>query len=102
MSTIEPLQTALVHRILNGQGKAPASERQNAFSNTGLSGPVATLIEKVVNHPATVTDADIDETKATGLSEDQIFELVVCAAVGQASRQYDAAMAAVDAATKGN
>ena len=102
MSTIEPLQTALVHRILNGQGKALAFERQNAFSNVGLNGPLAKLIEKVVDHPAAVTDADIDATKATGLSEDQIFELVVCAAVGQASRQYDAAMAAVDAATKGN
>jgi len=102
MSRTEQLQTALVHRILNGQGKAPASERQSAFRNVGLSGPLAKLIEKIVNHPAAVTDDDIDATKATGLSEDQIFELIVCAAVGQASRQYDSAMAAVDAATKGN
>jgi AhpD family alkylhydroperoxidase len=33
---------------------------------------------------------------ASGLSEDQIFEIVVCAAVGQATRQYDAALAALE------
>jgi hypothetical protein len=37
---------------------------------------------------------------ASGLSEDQIFEIVVCAAVGQATRQYDTAFAALEAATE--
>jgi hypothetical protein len=48
-----------------------------------------------------VTDEDITAAKASGLSEDQIFEIVVCAAIGQAERQYDAALAALDAVTKG-
>jgi len=30
-----------------------------------------------------------------GLSEDQIFELVVCAAIGQATRQYQSALGAL-------
>jgi hypothetical protein len=34
------------------------------------------------------------------LSEDQIFEIVVCAAVGQAARQHDTALAALEAAMK--
>jgi hypothetical protein len=38
--------------------------------------------------------------KASGLSEDQIFEIVVCAAIGQAVRQHDTALAALEAATK--
>src|SRR5262249_9723338 len=50
----------------------------------------------------TVTDADIAAVKAAAVSEDQIFELAVCAAIGQATRQYDAALAALDAATEGN
>jgi len=37
---------------------------------------------------------------ASGLSEDQIFEIVVCAAIGQATRQYDTALAALAAATE--
>ena len=34
--------------------------------------------------------------KESGLSEDQIFELVVCAAIGQATRQYQSALGALD------
>jgi hypothetical protein len=37
--------------------------------------------------------------KQSGLSEDQVFEIVVCAAIGQASRQYNAALGALEAAT---
>ena len=36
--------------------------------------------------------------KESGLTEDQIFELVVCAAVGQATRQYESALEALAAA----
>ena len=46
-----------------------------------------------------VTDADVEAAKAGGLTEDEIFELVVCAAYGQASRQLHQALAVVDAAT---
>jgi alkylhydroperoxidase family enzyme len=65
----------------------------------GLAEPLSTLIDKVAKHAHKVTDQDIAAAKASGLSEDQIFEIVVCAAVGQSTRQYDAALAALDAAT---
>jgi hypothetical protein len=35
---------------------------------------------------------------AAGVPEDEIFELTVCAALGQATRQLDAALAVLDAA----
>ncbi|MBR7830845.1 hypothetical protein KDK95_31365, partial [Actinospica sp. MGRD01-02] len=53
---------------------------------------------KVVATPALVTDADFAAGRAAGLSEDQLFEVVVCAAVGQATRQYEAGLAALDEA----
>jgi alkylhydroperoxidase family enzyme len=56
------------------------------------------LIDKVAKRAYTVTDADIAAAKAAEVSEDQIFELVICAAIGQATRQYDTALAALDAA----
>ena len=37
--------------------------------------------------------------KASGCTEDQIFELVVCAAVGQSTRLYEAGLAALAEAT---
>jgi len=58
------------------------------------------LIDKVAKRAYTVTDEDIAAAMSSGLSEDQIFEIVVCAAVGQATRQYDTALAALNAATE--
>ena len=37
----------------------------------------------------------------TGFSDDQLFELVIAAAVGQSTRMYDSALAALDEATAG-
>lgn len=87
---------ALVTRVLEGDGKAARAERRAAFENAGLTGPLRALLEKVARQPAHITDEDIAAVKAAGKSEDQIFELVVCAAIGQATRQYEAARAALD------
>ena len=42
--------------------------------------------------------ADIGAVTAAGVREDEVFEFVVCAALGQATRQLDAALAALDRA----
>jgi alkylhydroperoxidase family enzyme len=57
---------------------------------------VDTLVDKVVNRPDEVTDADFAAAEASGLSEDQLFEVVVCAAAGQSERLYAAGLAALD------
>jgi hypothetical protein len=36
---------------------------------------------------------------ASGCTEDQVFELVICAAVGQSARLYEAGLAALAEAT---
>jgi alkylhydroperoxidase family enzyme len=99
MSDIRRAREALFTRILEGEGKASPSERRAAFNDTALTGTVGALVDKVAKHACTVTDEDIAAARASGLNEDQVFEIVVCAAVGQATRQYDAAMAALEAAT---
>lgn len=99
MSEIRQAQKALVRRILEGGGEAAPSERRAAFNNSGLAEPLGTLVDKVAKHAHRVTDEDITIAKASGLSEDQIFEIVVCAAVGQATRQYETALAALKDAT---
>jgi hypothetical protein len=90
---------ALVDRVLNGAGRASAEQRDRAFGNAGLPPPLDALIDKVATRPAQVTDADFAAAKASGCSEDQLFELVICAAVGQSSRLYDAGLAALAEAT---
>jgi alkylhydroperoxidase/carboxymuconolactone decarboxylase family protein YurZ len=100
MSKFTKARNALTTRILEGAGKAPPAQRRAAFENTGLAEPLRTLIHKVAHHAHKIVDADIAAVRQSGLGEDEIFELVVCAAVGQASRQYDTAMAALEAVTE--
>jgi hypothetical protein len=99
MSDIRQARREVVARILDGDGRASHAQRRAAFNNTGLAEPLSTLVDKVARHAYTVTDEDIAGAGAAGLTEDQIFEIVVCAAIGEATRQYDAALAALEAAT---
>ena len=91
----------LQDRILNGEGRAPAEQRARAFGNAGLSPPLDGLIGKVATRPTQVTDADFAAARAAGFGEDELFELVICAAVGQSARLYDAGLAALADAVAG-
>ena len=92
------LRRALVTRILEGEGAAPRAQRRACFDDAGLDGPLRALVDKIARQPTRVTDEDFAAAKASGLTEDQLFELVVCAAVGAASRQWEKALAALDEA----
>ena len=100
MSDITQARASLVRRILEGVGKASTSQRRAAFNNDGLAETLSTLVDKVARHADGVTDEDIAAARESGLSEDQVFEIVVCAAVGQATRQYETALAALEAGTR--
>jgi hypothetical protein len=90
---------ALVDRVRNGNGRASVEQRRRAFHNEGLSPPLDQLIGKVATKPATVTEEDLAAAKESGCTEDEVFELVICAAVGQSARLYDAGLAALAEAT---
>lgn len=94
------LRKTVVERVLHGPGKTTGTERRAAFDNRGVPEAARALIDKVTNHAWKVTDEDVAAAKAAGLSDDQIYELVVCAAVGQSTRQLDSALAALDLATE--
>jgi hypothetical protein len=89
---------AMVTRVLAGDGKASLTQRRAAFDDAMPAGPLGTLVNKFAKNAYKVTDEDITAVKALGLSEEQIFEMVVCAAIGQSTRQYESALAALDAA----
>jgi hypothetical protein len=90
---------ALVDRVLSGEGRASREQRACAFRNEDLSPPLDALIGKVALRPTQVSEADFATAKASGFSEDQLFELVICAAVGQSTRLYEAGLAALAEAT---
>jgi alkylhydroperoxidase family enzyme len=102
MADITELHRALIARVRDGNGLAALPLRRAALDNSGLDEPLKTLADKVAHHAYKVTDQDVTAARAAGLSEDQVFEMVVCAAIGQATRQYRSALAALDAAMGGS
>jgi hypothetical protein len=98
MPDIRQLRTALVRRILEEPGMTEPVKREAAFNNSGLAEPLGTLVDKVARDAFRVTDEDMAAAIASGINEDEVFEIVVCAAVGQASRQCDTALAALEVA----
>jgi alkylhydroperoxidase family enzyme len=58
------------------------------------------LIRKLTKRASEITDENFAAVRAAGFSEDQIFELVVCAAIGHANRQHELALAALESAAK--
>jgi alkylhydroperoxidase family enzyme len=99
MSDIRQARKTLTSRILEGDGKASLSDRKAAFNLSGFAEPLSTLVDKVARHAYSVTEEDFVAARESGHSEDQIFEIVVCAAIGEATRQYNTALAALEAAT---
>lgn len=85
----------LVNRILHGAGHASAEQRARAFADAELPEPLGRLVGKVATRSSEVTDADFAAAREAGFTDDQLFELVICAAVGQSTRQYEAGLAAL-------
>src|SRR5262249_31579631 len=90
------LHKATVTRVLEGDGQASHAQRRAAFDNAGLSKPLSTLVNKVAKYAYKVTDDDIAVAKASSVSEDELFEIIICAAIGEATRQYETALSALD------
>jgi hypothetical protein len=99
MTDIEEPRRALVARILEGTGIADAAVRRAAFGGSAGAEPVRALLEKVGARAHEVDDEDVARARAAGASEDELFEVVVCAAVGRATRRHEAALSALRACT---
>jgi alkylhydroperoxidase family enzyme len=95
MSDITKLRHVALARLLDGSGKTAPQLRHAAFANEGVTPALRMLVDKTVRHAYKVIDEDFAAAKAAGATEDELFELVVCAAVGQATRQLDAALEAL-------
>jgi hypothetical protein len=89
------IHEGLVKQLVSGDGKTTPEDRVLAFNHADLPEPLETLLAEVATGAGHVTEDDIDRVKMAGFTEDQIFELVVCAAVGAATRQYEIGLAAL-------
>jgi alkylhydroperoxidase family enzyme len=88
------LRAALEDAVLRGPGQTDAALRQAAAEAGEVPEELRAVLDKVRRHAYKVTDEDLAALRARW-SQDQIFELVVAAAVGDARRRLEALLAAL-------
>ncbi len=85
------LRRAVEHRAATHAGRLPQG-------GPLLPQELGDYVDTVARHAFKVTDTDIETLRAAGYSEDAIFELTLCAALGAGIARLDRAIAAM----KGN
>jgi hypothetical protein len=80
--------------VLRGPGRTASSLREGVARREGLPEELRALVEKIEKHAYEVTDDDVARLRAK-YTEDEIFEIVVAAALGASMRRLDAGMRAL-------
>ena len=82
-------------------GTDPAMRRREARLRfrQRASQPLRVLLDKVATKSARVTRCGLAAAMEAGFTDDQLFELVICAAVGPATRRYNAGLGGLAEAT---
>ena len=92
------LRDRVLKRVLDGAGESdPAIRRAVAEGGGRVPADLKPLVEKIHRHAYKVTDEDIARVQ-TKYSEDQLFEIVVSAALGASRQRLLAGLKALDQA----
>ena len=91
------LRNNVIKRVLDGAGVAAPSQRRVAFEGKGAAPELQALIDKVEAHAYKVTDDDLRQLQAK-YSDDELFEIIVSAALGASERRLLAGLEALDEA----
>jgi hypothetical protein len=91
------LRSNVVKRVLDGAGVAAPGQRRVAFERKGAPPELQALIDKVEAHAYKVTDDDLRRLQAK-YSDDELFEIIVSAALGASERRLLAGLEALDEA----
>ena len=86
---------AIHARVATGAAELSQEKRQAIFDGSGVPEDAQAFVDKVHRHAYKVTDEDVDALKASGYSEDAIYEATICAALGAGMARWQAAMAAL-------
>ena len=89
------LRNKVLETVLDGPGATEPSVRRAAFDLAGVPADLKSLIEKIERHAYQVTDADLARLQ-TKYSDDQLFEIVLAAALGASERRLLAGLEALD------
>ncbi len=109
---------AMIQRVVRGLLDGPAGHtsqrlRRGIEARAALqsgarerdAGPIrselTTLVDKITRHAYKVVDEDYAALRATGYTDDELFEITLCAALGAARGRHERALEALEQATRG-
>jgi len=99
VARMTPAELAALRRtthdaVIEGPGRVDPVLRRHVAHGQPPS-DLAVLVQKIRDRAYTVTEADIEALRAR-YSEDELFELIVAAAVGAADHRIQRALAALE------
>jgi hypothetical protein len=93
------LRDEVLRHVLLGPGTTEPALRNAAANDAGLPGELQPLVDKIHAHAYKVTDEDLARQKNT-YSDDQLFEIVVSAALGASRKRLLAGLRALEGDTE--
>lgn len=97
MATTDPhgeLRDRVLRSVLDGPGATEPSLRHAAADGRGVPAELEDLVDKVHRHAYKVTDEDMARLQGS-YSDDQLFDIVVSAALGASQRRLVAGLDAL-------
>jgi len=91
------LRNQVLGQVLNGPGQTEPALRNTAAANSGVPVELRALIDNIHAHAYRVTERDITRLKGS-YDEDELFEIVVSAALGASRKRLLAGLDAVEGA----
>src|SRR5438045_9126596 len=91
------LRDRVLKGVLQGPGESEPAIRRAAAEGAGAPSELQPLIDKIHRHAYKVTDEDIARAQAK-YGDDQMFEIVVSAALGASRQRLLAGLRALDEA----
>jgi alkylhydroperoxidase family enzyme len=85
-------------QLLGPLGKLPVEVRREIIEGRIVEGALNAFVVRVRANATSVKQEHIDELKAAGFDEDEIFDATVCAAFVAGVERYQAALNALKAA----
>jgi alkylhydroperoxidase family enzyme len=91
------LRDRVLDRVLNGPGESDPAIRNAAAEGSNVPSDLQTLVDKIHRHAYKVTDEDVARVQPK-YGDDQLFEIVVSAAIGASRQRLLAGLAALEQA----
>jgi hypothetical protein len=89
------LRDQVLDRVLDGPGESDTSLRRAAADGKGLPADLQSLVDKIHAHAYKVTDDDLARLQPK-YGDDQLFEIIVSAALGASRKRLSAGLDALE------